>query len=556
LALLAGFVLFFAIWPLGRLFFEGFAPLGVFDPNFILESLDSKSVHNAVWHSLETSFMGMLGALIFGGATAFIIALTNVRLKLGLVLCFMLPMMIPPQITALSWIQLFGPSSALLNTLGMAPEPGTPNPIYSRAGIILLLSLQHAPLAFLIFRTSFKQIPRELIEAARLAGAGPLRITSSVVLPLLAPAVLASAELTFVSSLGNFGIPAMLGIPKSYYVLPTMIYRRLASFGPSIIAEIAVLAMVTALIGIMVVTIFNYVTRNISSSCVAKPGAALSFELGAWRIPLEITLWALIFTVLVLPFTALVAASLVPAYGVALSLDTITLENFIEVLLRQDAVRRAFANSGGLAAMASLILALVSLPLGYFIVWRKLKLAKLLATLVEMPYALPGVVLAIAMILVFLKPLPILDISLYGTMWIILAAYLARFLALGLRPVIAGFQQVSVQLEEAGKTCGSGFFMRLGTITAPLMGPVAAAGAILVFMTAFNELTVSALLWSAGNETLGVIVFNLDDGGYSVLASAVAVLVVIIVFLLMLLTQALSRILPPGVLPWSDSNPR
>ena len=208
------------------------------------------------------------------------------------------------------------------------------------------------------------------------------------------------------------------------------------------------------------------------------------------------------------------------------------------------------------AALAAAILALVSLPLGYFIVWRKIKLAKILAALVETPYALPGVVLSIAMILVFLKPLPLIRVSLYGTIWIILAAYLARFLALGLRPVIAGFQQVGVQLEEAGRTCGAGFFTRMTTITTPLMGPAAVAGAILVFMTAFNELTVSALLWSAGNETLGVIVFNLDDGGSSVLASAVAVLIVIVIFLLMLLTQALGSILPPGVLPWSDSTPR
>ena len=324
MALLTGFVLVFAIWPLARLFFEGFAPQGSLDLGFIMETLDSKSVGKAVWHSLETSFVGMLGALILGGVSAFVIALTNVRLKLGLVLCFMLPMMIPPQITALSWIQLFGPSSALLNTLGIAPEPGSPNPIYSRAGINLLLSLQHAPLAFLIFRTSFKQIPRELIEAARLAGAGPFRITSTVVLPLLAPAVLASAELTFVSALGNFGIPAMLGIPKSYYVLPTLIYRRLASFGPSIIAETAVLAMLTALIGVLVVVSFNYLTRNISASCVAKPGAALSFELGAWRLPVEITLWVTIAVMLVLPFIALVANALVPAYGVGLTLSTAT----------------------------------------------------------------------------------------------------------------------------------------------------------------------------------------------------------------------------------------
>jgi iron(III) transport system permease protein len=138
-----------------------------------------------------------------------------------------------------------------------------------------------------------------------------------------------------------------------------------------------------------------------------------------------------------------------------LSPDTITLENFAEVLLRQDAVRRAFANSGALAGMAALILALVSLPMGYFMVWRKVRLTKLLAALAEMPYALPGVVLSIAMILVFLRPLPLLNFSLYGTMWIILAAYLARFLSLGLRPVVAGFQQLNVQLEEAGRSCGA-----------------------------------------------------------------------------------------------------
>ena len=126
--MLTGFVLLFSIWPLARLFWEGFAPQGAFNPTFILDTLDSKSVYKALWHSLDASFMGMLGALAMGGLTAFIIALTDVRFKLGLVLCFMLPMMIPPQITALSWIQIFGPSSALLNTLGLAPAPGLPQP--------------------------------------------------------------------------------------------------------------------------------------------------------------------------------------------------------------------------------------------------------------------------------------------------------------------------------------------------------------------------------------------------------------------------------------------
>jgi iron(III) transport system permease protein len=169
-----------------------------------------------------------------------------------------------------------------------------------------------------------------------------------------------------------------------------------------------------------------------------------------------------------------------------------------------------------------------------------------------MPYALPGIVLAIAVILTFLRPLPLIGVSIYATLWIILVAYLARFFALALGPVTAGFRQADPTLEEAARVAGAGLGMRLTTIVAPMMAPVAAAGAILVFLTAFNELTVSALLWSAGTETVGVQVFNLEDGGYTTLASAMAVATVVVIVALMGLLQAMARRLPRGVVPWAS----
>ena len=238
LFLVLAFVVAFAVIPLGRLVLEAVAPGGVLDFGPMQDVLSSASTWRAAGHSIETSFAGMIGGVLLGAVFAFVVTLTDVRLKLVLVFCFMLPMMIPPQITALSWIQVFGPSSALLNTLGIAPPLGSSNPVYSREGIMILLAVQHAPLAFLVLRAAFRQLPRELIEAARMAGARPARIAFTIVLPLLTPALVASLALTFVSSLGNFGIPAMLGIPTSYYVLPTLIYRRLASFGPSLISEV------------------------------------------------------------------------------------------------------------------------------------------------------------------------------------------------------------------------------------------------------------------------------------------------------------------------------
>jgi iron(III) transport system permease protein len=169
-----------------------------------------------------------------------------------------------------------------------------------------------------------------------------------------------------------------------------------------------------------------------------------------------------------------------------------------------------------------------------------------------MPYALPGVVLAIAAILLFLKPLPLLGISLYNTVWIILFCYLARFLVLGLRPVISGYYQLDRTLEEAAQIVGARLLRRLRTIIFPLVAPAASAGALLIFLTAFNELTVSALLWSSGAETLGVIFFSFQLGGDSTYAAALGTLTVIGTTGLMLSTLLLAGKLPLGVLPWRD----
>ena len=217
----------------------------------------------------------------------------------------------------------------------------------------------------------------------------------------------------------------------------------------------------------------------------------------------------------------------------------------------QDATVRAFRNSFLLAAGAAIVLMLAAVPLAYFIVWRRNPLLRALNLAAELPYALPGVVLAIACILVFLRPLPVLGLSIYGTVWIIFVAYMARFLTLSLRPVVSGLYTVDRALDEAARVSGARLMMRLATVVFPLVAPAAAAaGAILVFLTAFNELTVSVLLWSSGTETLGVVVHNLEESGSSVLAAAVAVITVAVIALLMLTAQAFPRRLPPGTLPW------
>jgi iron(III) transport system permease protein len=546
---LVAIVAILSLLPLARLLFEGVAPGGRFSTAALASVLSSDTTWTAARHSLVTACGGTVLAVLIGATVAVLVALTDIRGRNTFVFCFVLPLMIAPQVVALAWLQLFGPSSTLLKMIGLAPAMGSRNPLYSAEGIILLLGVQYAPLVFLTLRAGLRTLPQELLEAGLAAGAKPATILRTIVLPLMTPALVAGIALCFVSCLGNFGIPAFLGIPGNYLVLPTLIYQRLAGLGPSVLSEVAVLSCLIGFIAVLGIFLQDLMLRRRDFRITTTSNAMRPFELARWRPAVEIALWVLTIVVLVLPLVALLLSSLVPAVGVPLTVTSATWSNYDYVLFDHAAAKRAFVNSFSLSATAAVVIVLVAVPLAYFLVWRRSRLLRVLNLVTEMPYALPGVVLAIAAILVFLKPLPVLGLSLYNTVWIILFCYLARFLVLGLRPIVSGYHQLDRTLEEAAQIAGARLLRRLTTIILPLVAPMATAGALLVFLTAFNELTVSALLWSSGAETLGVVVFSFQQGGDSTYAAALAMLTVGVTIALMLSTLLTSK--PArGVLPW------
>ncbi|WP_417274057.1 ABC transporter permease [Celeribacter halophilus] len=535
--------------PVLRLFVEGVTDQGAPSLSLMGDVLSKPSTMSALKHSLVTAGLGTVLSLVLGAAFAFLVALTDLRAKAALVFCLMIPMMIPPQITALSWTQIMGPSSVLLKTLGFAPPLGAPQPLYSAEGIIVLLGIQHMSIIFLTLRAGLRSIPQEVVEAARVSGAKGLRTWWQVVMPLTLPSLAAGTAITFVTALGNFGIPAMLGIPAGYVTLPTLVYQKLAGMGTTVLAEVSVLAMLIGTVAVIGILLQRFFQSRQKLHLVGATSRPLAIPLGAARLPVELLLWAVVLVILVLPMSGLLATSLVPAYGVALSLDTVTFAAWHEVLFRQPSTSRAFVNSFSLAVGASLVLMVVCLPLAWLMERHKTRLSRLFDSLLDLPYALPGVVLSIAMILLLIK-LPFTEATLYGTIWIIFLAYLARFFAVMFRPVQASLKQLDPAMNEAAQSVGASLFRRLRDVILPLSAPAAAAGAILVFLTAFNELTVSALLWSSGTETLGVVIFNLDDSGETALASALAMTIVLVVMALMAVIQLLSRRFPKGVVPW------
>jgi iron(III) transport system permease protein len=547
---LIGVVVLLAVVPIARLAQEALAPHGAFDSTVLAGVLESPVVWRAARNTLAVSLGGGALAVALGGTFALLVTLTDMRGKRPLVFCFMLPLMIAPQVTALAWINLFGPNSTLLRALGLAPAVGSPHPLYGPGGIVLLLGLEQAPVVFLAVRAGLRALPRDLVEAAQAAGAQPWRIVRTIVLPLMMPSVAAGAMLAFVGGIGNFGIPAFLGIPAGFTVLVTLIYQRLAGFGTGVLSEVAALSLLLALIALCGMALNGWLARRRDVRVVAWTTAAPQWSLGRWRRGVEAASWGVLFVVLVLPFFALLATALVPAIGVSLTPGSLTLGNFHFVMFDYAATRRAFVNSASLAAGAAVMLVIVSVPLGYSLAARRASVRHAVGFVAELPYAVPGVVLAIAMILCLLRPLPLLGFSLYSTIWIILVAYLSRFMLLALRPVTNALRQIDPSLDEAARMSGARFARRMATVIMPMIAPSAVAGGMLVFMMAFNELTVSALLWSSGSETVGVVLFSLEQAGDAGSAAAVAVIAVVVTLAMMLMANALASRVARGVLPW------
>ena len=536
--------------PFLRLVLAAFAPGGQLAPDVAFAAMTGRAAVTATLHTLDTSFFSALGALAIGTVVALALGVTDIRGKRPLAFAFVFSMMIAPQVAALAFLSLLAPNSQVLMLLGLAPEPGTANPLLGRGGIILVMALHHAPLVAITLWTGLRSIPHSLVEAAQMEGAGPATITARIIVPVLRPQFIAAGLIAFVAGVGNFGIPALLGLPVNYLTLPTLIYRRLSSFGPESLPETAALALLVGAVAALGILAGMAVARRQGGKVEIERPLEPFWLLGPARPFVAAGLWLLLLVKLGLPFFALASEALTPALGVPLSWQSLTFDKFTEVLFRQAVTIRAFWNSFWFAAVAAVLLSLTSIAFAYGLERRIGKLRRPVELIVELPYALPGVVLAIACILIFLKPLPLIGVSIYGTPFIILFAYLARFLPLALKAPLAAMAQIEAHHEEAAKLDGAGLWQMLRFIVAPILAPAAAVSALMVFLVAFNELTVSALLWSSGTETLGVVLFSLKEAGLAGEAAAIAISASAVILAAMLLLDLLGRHLPRNVLPW------
>lgn len=518
----------FVVYPLSTMIIQSFIHDGKPSLQNYLLALRQPANLLALRHTLEISVTSMIGSTILGTLAAWVVARTDLPGRQIFRTAFVLPFLIPPFIGALAWRQLLGPVGYLSKIfMALTGCETLPWSIYGAGGIIFVMIMHSYPLVYITALGGLERMNPELEEVAQSSGARIFQVMRDITLPLMTPTILAGAVLVFTTEIANFGIPAVLGYSESYFVLTTKIYQAVTkSFSAAnSLSTAAALSMILAVIAAGGIIAQRLTLRGreyaVLSGKSMQPNLVRLGSHKAWLTPL---CWFLVLVTSLAPILAILITALIRAYGLPPTLDNLTLQNFSQVLFMNAAARRGIVNSLMLAIAAATLIAILGSLIAYILVRTQMPGRALLDFFATLPYAVPGTVVALSMILAWLKPLPLTRIVLYNTIWILLIAYVARYLTFGVRSAAGSLQQIHPSLEEAARICGANWLQSIRDVILPLIRPGLFAGWFLVFMPVLRELTVSILLWSAGNETVGVMVFNLQESGHTTLCSALAIM--------------------------------
>lgn len=509
---------------------------------------DSTLAFRALANTLRTSAAVSVLATATGALLAVFLGRYRVPGKGMLRLLILLPLVVPPHILALAWLSWLGPrghfSRFIAWVTGAEQVPWT---LYGEGGIVLLLTVFAVPVAYLTISAGLSRLPRNLEDSAQLEGATPWQVTRFMTLPLLRPHLLAGMMLAFLAAAGNFGITALLGIPGRFNTLPTLIYQRVTSFasgGLGHAAAISLLLVVVAAAALLAQFFLNRRNSEVDAQLERRP----PLPLGSRSRVLAAGIWITVGFAAIGPFIALLLTSLSRAYGLPMEFASFDLRHYRFVLNELPSFRAALQNSLVLATVSSVVAASVATMLGYVL----LKLRRggwLLQLLVDLPYALPGIVFALGLMLAWL-PSPIPGLRIYGTIWLLGIAYVGHYLAFALQPIQAAWRQLDSRLEEAAQLDGANLLQAIRWVLLPMMAPTVVVATLLVFLSAVSEISLSALLAGSGTETLGWLIFGLEQAGTGHAAAALSVVLLAMVGLVALLVWLVgrwtSRRLPAG----------
>jgi iron(III) transport system permease protein len=529
----AALVVYLVLTPLGMLIWNSFkaTPPGVPGPltldNFINAYLDP-----TLYPLIANSFLYATGSTVFAFFIAFTMAWlverTNAPLRDLAYVIAIVSTIIPGMIASIAWLMLLHPriglvNRALINIFGFSEPPFN---IYTMTGMIFIGGLRHVPIMFLLLAGALRSMDPSLEESAATCGSGISATLRRITLPLMLPASAAAMIYSFINAVEAFEVPALIGIPARIYVFSTKIYLVMHQSPPDygLSAALGMTVLMIAVVG----TVFyqRVLTRGERYVTVTGKGyRPRAIDLGKGRYLGTVFLFTFLFLDVILPMLVLVWASLLPYYQVPSmrAFRSLSLASYVNAL-KYPGVLQSAQNSLLLSVVGGCITMFLAAIISWIVVRSKVPGRRLLDFLAFTPIAVPGIVMGLALMFVYLN----LPIPIYGTIWILLIAFVTKYMPWATRNTNAGLLQIHKELEEASEVSGASWWQTFRRVLVPLLVATFASGFLYIFSHIMREISTAILLYSPKSNLLSIIIWELWQAGTIAEVGAVSVMLVLL----------------------------
>jgi iron(III) transport system permease protein len=506
-------VFYLAVVPLAFLLWQTFVQDGSVTVEWFREAYSSIGLTGMAMNSIVFAVGSTVLAISIGTLLAYLIVRTDVPFKSLMFAASLVPLIIPGILHTIAWIFLASPQIGIVNLHVIQPLTGGRSlNVFSLPGMILVEGLHLAPLVFLLMVASFRSMDPSLEESAVMSGAPLHTVFRRITIPLARPALYAAILIMVVRALESFEVPALLGLNGGVWVFTSRIWQVLKDKPPSY-GEAGALSMsLLVLTSIGIYLHSRLAKRSRSFQTVTGKGfRPRPVQLGLWRWPATLLILVYFVIAVVLPLVILVYASTQKFYSppTRATLSQMSLQPYRDVI-HSDIALTAAKNSILLGLGSATTIMLLMAVAAWIVVRTNLTGRWLIDNLAFLPLAVPGLVLGVGLLFVYLR-LP--GVHLYNTIWILFMAYLTRYMPYGMRYATTSMFQIGRELEESAMTSGAGWFQSFRRIVLPLLMPGLVAGWIYILIVSVRELSSTIILYSPGKEVLSILIWEMNQNG-------------------------------------------
>lgn len=492
-------------------------------------------------NSFVVATLGTLGALVIGAGLAWIGVRTDVPGRGILSSVSILPMFVPPLVGAFAWDILASPRSGLIN-LGLR-ELSLPIhvDIYSIWGIGFVFAIYYAPYVYLFVSAALRNMDPSLEEAAAMSGANRWTTLWRVTLPLISPALLSAALLVFVLLIELFAIPAVLGEPGNLHVFSVRIWE-LIGFTPPQVNQASAMGVLMLLLTMALVWLQHRILSKRSYVTVAGKGVRPRvIPMGVFRWPVALAAFGYIVMVVLLPYAALVLIALrktlfFSRLSAVFNPNQLTLDHFWSAY-NDSVVRTSFQNSLAVSFLTVAIGTVLYFAAAYVIHRTRLPGRRAIDLITVIPIAIPGLVIGLGYLWSWIS----IPVGIYGTLWIIILAYVGQFSPQGVRAIATSLIQIHPELEESARLSGAGFFYMLRRVVIPLAWPGILSGMILLMVLSFRELATALFLYTTNTQVFSLTMFDFWARGSTSMVAVMALCQSLVLLVLVVLGNVIRR---------------